>query len=135
MDEPASRQAYCVSTNNFVVIGHSPSTGNGQNAGSSGVVTASFNSALHKNGSLLAVEAVITGLNKVSTLIATSVVIQAQTYSGVWRTVADGRNYCKTVSHLFWLIVPLFIMLLRLETISTCRDMCTDSMNFLKEQC
>ena len=100
-DRDGSRQAYCVYTSNFVRIGHDPSTRNGQNVGSSGVVTANFNSALHnnnKNGSQLAVEAVVTDVNKVSTLFAISVVIQAQTYNGVWRTVADGQNYCKFCS-------------------------------------
>lgn len=97
----APRQAYCISTNNFVRIGHDTSTGNGQNGGSSVVVTANFNSALrnnNNNGSQLAVEAVVTNLNRLSTLHATSVVIQAQTYNGVWRTVADGQNYCQICS-------------------------------------
>lgn len=88
-------RAYCVSTNHFVQIGHTPSDGNGQNLASSGVVTASFNAALHnKNGSLLAVEAVVTSVNKLTSLFAASVVMQAQAYNGVWRTVASGYNDC-----------------------------------------
>ena len=102
-DTDAPRQAYCVSTNHFVRIGQDPSTGNGQ---TSGVVTASFNSALHNNGSQLAVEAVVTSLNRLSTLFATSVVIQAQAYNGVWRTVAEGQNYCKICSSVSLAPVP-----------------------------
>lgn len=76
-------------------IGHSPSSGNGQNLASTGVVTANFNSALYNNnGSHLGVEAVVTSVNKGTSLSAASVVMQAQTYNGVWRTVTNGRNYC-----------------------------------------
>ena len=100
VDQEVLLQAYCVSTNRFVRIGRNPSNGNRQNVGSSGVVTASFNSNNNNNnnnnnnGSYLAVEAVVTSLNKKSSLFAASVVIQAQTYDGVWRTVADGHSYC-----------------------------------------
>ena len=76
-------------------IGHTPSDGNRQNLASSGVVTASFNAALHnKNGSRSAVEAVVTSVSKLTSLYAASVVMQAQAYNGVWRTVADGYNDC-----------------------------------------
>ena len=91
-DRLMQSQAYCASTNHFVSIGHNPTNGNGV---SSGVATADFNTALHnKSGGTLAVEAVVTGANKRVSLYATSVVIQAQTYDRVWRTVTDGKAYC-----------------------------------------
>ncbi|CAD6591046.1 MAG: hypothetical protein ASARMPRED_005161 [Alectoria sarmentosa] len=64
--------------------GHTPSDGNRQNLASSGVVTASFNAALHnKNGSRSAVEAVVTSVKKLTSLYAASVVMQAQACSSV----------------------------------------------------
>lgn len=85
-DENIPHHAYCVSTNDFVQI---------EDASSGASVTAGFNSALHsKSGSQLAVEAVITSLNKGSSLMAKSMVMQAQAYNGVWRTVNGGHTFC-----------------------------------------
>ena len=93
--EGTPRQAYCVSTDHFVHIGHTSSSENGENLVSSGVVTAGFNPALYNNsGSHLAVEALVTSVDQRTSLFAPSMVMQAQTYSGLWRTVADGHNYC-----------------------------------------
>ena len=99
-------QAYCVSTNHFVQIGRDPSSGSGQqnHPDSSGVVTAGFNptTAQINNESQLAVEALVTSLDKTTMLSVTSIVMQAQTYSKVWRTVADnnGHDYCLGCSRL-----------------------------------
>lgn len=98
-------QSFCVSTNEFVQIGQNSSTGNGgQNAGSlSGVVTAGFNAAAHsRKGSQVAVEAVVTSVNKRTSLSATSLVMQAQAYDKYWRTVDDyhSHDYCLKCSSL-----------------------------------
>ena len=94
-DKDTPLLAYCVSTTHFVPIGHDLSTGVGQSAGSSRVVTADFNAAVHqRNGSRLAVEAVVTSINRKTSLFATSVVMQAQAYNGLWHPVADGYSYC-----------------------------------------
>lgn len=94
-----SLQSYCVSTNEFVQIGQNSSTGNGgRNAGSlSGIVTAGFNAAAHRRkGSQVAVEAVVTSVDKRASLSATSLVMQAQVYDKYWRTVDDSHShgYC-----------------------------------------
>ena len=96
-DKALPHQAYCVSTINFVHIGHDPSlsSGSGQTIGSSETVTAGFNPAVHNgNGNGLAVEAVLTSSNNVTSVFANSMVMQAQLYNGVWRTVDDGRADC-----------------------------------------
>lgn len=100
-----SLQSYCVSTNGFVQIGQNSSTANGeQSAGSlSGVVTAGFNAAAHRRkGSLVAVEAVLTSVNKKASLFATSLVMQAQVYDKYWRTVDDfhSHGYCLKCSSM-----------------------------------
>lgn len=83
-------QAPCVSTNHFVQIDRDPS-----DAAAAGVVTAGINSTiLHENGSQVAVEAVLTSLSEVISLAAVSMVMQAQTYNGLWRTVENGHTYC-----------------------------------------
>ena len=87
IDQGAAHQAYCVSTDTFMHIGHNDQQG----AGGSGsgqtmsVVTANFDPA---NKTSLAIEAVLTSSNNITSLIADSVVIQAQTYDGVFRPVA-----------------------------------------------
>lgn len=84
-DGDMTLQAYCVSTNSFVQIGQTPSS----------VVTAGFNATLSDgNESHLAVEAVFTSVNKMTSLFADSMVLQAQTNDGVWRTVPNGNIYC-----------------------------------------
>ena len=78
-------------------IGHDVSSGAAESAGSSRVVTADFNAAVHeRNGSRLAVEAVVTSINRKTSLFATSMVMQAQAQAnnGLWRPVADGYIYC-----------------------------------------
>ena len=86
-------QASCVSMKHFVPIGPDPQNGNA--AGSSSAVTAGFNPAVHnKEGSRVAVEAVLTSAGTLYSLFATSLVMQAQSYNGLWRTVADGSRYC-----------------------------------------
>ena len=85
-------EAYCVSTDHFVRIGHAQS---GIGVASSAVVTASFNPAMHNNnGSYLTVEAVATTPDNRNSLIATSMVMQAQAHDSVWRTVAGGISDC-----------------------------------------
>lgn len=92
-------QAYCVSTDNFVRIGQGPSASS---------LAASFNPAVYNNsGSHLTVEAVITSLNKQSSVFAASVVMQAQAYDTVWRTVAGGSNDCLRCSSLTLAPFPL----------------------------
>ena len=90
-------QAHCVSTNNFVAIGHSSSS-NGQGSGSSGVFTANFNPiSQHRDGTYVAVEAVLTDVDKRTSLFADSHIMQAQWYNatrGIWRTVDYGSNNC-----------------------------------------
>ncbi len=106
-------------------IGHDPSNGDGQNVPSSGVVTAGFNASLHhnnnnnnNNGSHLAVEAVVTSLNKVSSIAADSVVMQAQTYTnGVWRTVADGRIYCLRCSSVSLVPFPVAAQRVKVDVV------------------
>ena len=92
-------QAYCVSTDNFVRIGRGPSASS---------LAASFNTAVYNNsGSHLTVEAVITSLNKQSSVFAASVVMQAQAYDTVWRTVAEGSIDCLRCSSLTLAPFPL----------------------------
>ena len=92
IDGTAPVQAYCVSTDHFVRIGHDQS---GIGVASSAVVTADFNPAIYNNrGTNLTVEAVATTLDNRSSLIATSMVVQAQAYGSVWRTVPGGDNEC-----------------------------------------
>ena len=71
---------------------------NSQKTISSGVVTAGFNPRSHNgDGMHVAVEAVLTDVDKQTSLFATSHVIQAQWYNatrGIWRTVAQGSNDC-----------------------------------------
>ena len=97
-------QAHCVSTTHFVPIGRNTSSGNGQETVSSGVVTAGFNPRSHNgDGMHVAVEAVLTHVDKRTSLFATSHVIQAQWYNatrGIWRTVASGANDCINCSNL-----------------------------------
>ena len=113
MDNYVQAQAYCVATDHFVPIGPTPSSGQGQ-----GVFTASFNAALYNNnGSRLAVEAVVTSTDKMSSLSATSVVMQAQAYNGVWRTVADGHNYCLRCSSSSLVPFPVTAQRLKLDVI------------------
>ena len=99
-----SHQAYCVATDRFANIGHdAPPSGRGPTAGSSGVVVADFNPALlNTTGRSLAVEAVLTSSNNVTSLFADSVVMQAQAQAqdGVWLTVANGRSECLRCSSL-----------------------------------
>ena len=99
-DSTVPLQAYCVSTTHFLPIGRNTTSGSHQNPDSSGVVTAGFNPALHhdRNGSGLAVQAVVTAPDKSTSLFATSVVMQAQKFDGVWRTEPDGQAYCKECS-------------------------------------
>ena len=81
----------------FVAIGPDPQ--NGKAAAWSGAVTAGFNPAVHKKkGSRVTVEAVLTSAGTVYSLFATSLVMQAQSYNGLWRTVADGYRYCTDCS-------------------------------------
>ena len=113
MDNDIQTGAHCVSANHFVPIGRTASSGRGQ-----GVFTASFNAALHNNnGSHLAVEAVVTSINKVSGLSAASVVMQAQTYNGVWRTVADGYTYCLRCSSLSLAPFPMTAQRVKVDVI------------------
>ncbi len=102
-------------------IGHDSSNGDGQNVPSTGVVTAGFNASLHdnnNNGSHLAVEAVVTSLNKVSSIAADSVVMQAQTHTnGVWRTVADGRNYCLRCSSVSLVPFPVAAQRVKVDVV------------------
>ncbi len=58
-------------------------------------MTADFDATLlSQNGSQLAVEAVVTGLDRITSVFAASVVMQAQRHDGLWRTVTDGHIYC-----------------------------------------
>ena len=92
IDGPAPVQAYCASTDHFVRIGHNQS---GIGVASSAVVTADFNPATYNHrGTYLTVEAVATTLDNRNSLIATSMVMQAQAYDKVWRTVPAGDNEC-----------------------------------------
>lgn len=97
-------QAHCVSTTDFVPIGPNPSSSHGQQTVSSGVVTAGFDpSSRAVNGQQVAIEAVLTHVDKQTSLFATSHVIQAQWYNatrGIWRTVAQGSNDCIECSSL-----------------------------------
>ena len=97
-------QAHCVSTNDFVAIGPNPSSSNGQQTVSSGVVTAGFDpSSRAGNGKQVAIEAVLTHADRRTSLFATSHVMQAQWYNatrGIWRTVAQGSNNCIECSSL-----------------------------------
>ena len=91
-DGTTPAQAYCVSTGHFVRIGH-PQSGIG--VASSAVVTSNFNPTVHNNnGTYLTVEAVATTPDNRNSLIATSMVMQAQTHDSVWRTVAGGISDC-----------------------------------------
>lgn len=111
-------QAYCVSTDHFVRIGQTPSSGNGSSLASSGVVTASFNPALHhNNGRHLAVEVVVTSLSKKTSLFAASVVIQAQAYDSVWRTVAGGNSDCLRCSSLTLAPFPLTAQRVKIDVV------------------
>lgn len=119
-DTGTSRQAYCVATTHFVRIGHDPPSGSGSDTLSSGLVTASFNSSLYddNNGSQLAVEAVVTHLNKLSSLFATSVVIQAQAYNnGVWRNVAGGIDYCMSCSSMTLAPFPITAQRVKVDVV------------------
>ena len=92
-DKTMPIQASCVSTKHFAHVGQYPPNGN---AGSSSAVTAGFNPAVHmESGKPFAVEAVLTSVDKISSLFATSLVMQAQSYNGLWRTVDYGSTYCK----------------------------------------
>ena len=94
-------QAHCVSTTHFVNIGRNTSSGSYQNPGSSGVVTAGFNPTLRNtNGSHIAVEAIVTAVNKRESLFATSVVIQGQKINGISRTEPNGYSNCLGCSSL-----------------------------------
>lgn len=85
-------QAYCVSTDQFVRIGQNPS---GLGVASSAVVTANLNPAAYdKRGTYLTVEAVVTTFYNRTSLFATSMVMQAQAYDRVWRTVGGGISDC-----------------------------------------
>ena len=85
-------QAYCVSTDHFVHIGKNPS---GLGVASSAVVTADFNPATYnKKGTYLTVEALVTTLDNRNSLFATSMVMQAQSYDKVWRTIGGGISDC-----------------------------------------
>ena len=87
------REAYCVSTNNFTPIGQARSS-SGQ--ASTGVVTAGFHPALPPLRNVeLAVEAVVTGVGNLTSVFATSMVVQAQSFDGVvWKTVDNGTADC-----------------------------------------
>ena len=97
-------QAHCVSTTHFVPIGRNTSNMNGQKTLSSGVVTAGFTPPYQQgNGMQVAIEAVLTDVDKRTSLFATSHVMQAQWYNatrGIWRTVAQGSNDCLKCSSL-----------------------------------
>ena len=85
-------EAYCVSTDHFVRIGHNQS---GIGVASSAVVTADFDPTIYdKRGTYLTVEAVATTLDNRNSLIATSMVMQAQAYDKVWRTIPGGDSEC-----------------------------------------
>ena len=88
------QQGFCVTTNHFVQIGHEQPP-NGQNAGSSASVAANFNAAFSTGfGRHLAVQALVTNVDKRTTVQANSIVIQAQTHDSVWRTEVNGTSYC-----------------------------------------
>ena len=97
-------QAHCVSTTHFVHIGRNTSSMNGQKTVSSGVVTAGFSPRFHGEGAMhVAIEAVLTDVDKRTSLFATSHVMQAQLYNatrGVWQTEAHGSNDCIGCSSL-----------------------------------
>ena len=96
-DKEIPVQASCVSMKHYVPIGPDPEDGNA--AGSSSAVTAGFNPAVYnKEGSRVAVEAVLTSAGTIYSLYATSLVMQAQSYNGLWRAVADGYSYCTDCS-------------------------------------
>ena len=103
-DATSPLQAHCVSTTHFVHIGRNMAGQNGQQTVSSGVITAGFNPRSHDgDGMQVAVEAVLTDVDKRTSLFATSHVIQAQWYnatSGVWRTDALGYSDCLQCSSL-----------------------------------
>ena len=91
-------QAYCLSTNHFVEIGQGTQT-SGQNHGSTGVVTAGFDPTIYNDtGRDLGVEAVVTYLDGKLSLLASSIVMQAQSYDRSWHTVANGSAECLTCS-------------------------------------
>lgn len=113
MGDGAQSQAYCVSTDHFVRIGQ-PSS----NLGSSGVITAGFDPALYnKNGSQVAVEAVVTSINKIVSLSAVSMVMQAQGFDKVWRTVADGHNYCLRCSSVSLVPFPVTAQRVKVDVV------------------
>ena len=115
-------QAYCVSTEHFVRIGQNPLGGDGQNLPSSGVVTAGFNSALHSgiNGSHVAVEAVVTSIDKKTSLFATSVVMQAQAYNnGIWRAVTGGYSHCARCSSIILAPFPVTAQRVKVDVVMT----------------
>lgn len=117
-DEDTPRQAYCVSTNDFLLIGHNSSSGNGQDLGSSAVITAGFNPTLYdKNATHLAVEAVITSVNNRTSLFAASAVIQAQSYNGLWRTVTNGYNSCMRCSSLTLAPFPITAQRVKVDVV------------------
>ena len=107
--------AYCVSTDHFVRIGQNPS---GNSLASSGVVTANLNPAIHNNnGSHLTVEAVVTSLNKRTSVFAASVVMQAQAYDRVWRTVAGGSSDCLRCSSVTLAPFPLTAQRVKVDVV------------------
>lgn len=117
-DEDAPNQAYCVSTDRFVNIGHDPSDEEGENGISSGVVTAGFNAALYNNnGSHLGIEALVTDADKRTSLYATSMVMQAQAYNGLWRTVAHGIIDCIGCSSVSFAPFPVSAQRVKVDVV------------------
>ena len=110
-------QAFCISTDHFVEIGQEPHT-DGQNLRSTGVVTAGFDSALYNGtGRDLGVEAVVTFLDGDVSLMASSIVMQAQSYDRSWHTVANGSADCLTCSSVTLAPFPMTAQRVKVDVV------------------